>query len=256
MLEFIRCFLAEFKKRKRSLFLVLHLIVPLSLSGALIVYMLGRSDTLSAAASYKIFFELIGVGTPVIIAIICGMVADSEGDAGNFQNMIGRTRSKIVTFISQISMMLVSYWFAILLTITIYVFGIQYMVGIEGIDFTVFLWAGLIFSLTVVFQYFFYHMIAYKHGVGITSIFGFAGLIIAALAMTTIGDNIWPYLPWAWGDRFIEQLIVIPQLNGIVISDQFNLVVRGSITAFLLTTMIILWSMVWFNRWSNRKTID
>lgn len=255
MLQFMRCLSAEFKKRRRSLFLLLHLIIPLALSGALVTYILARNDTMSAESAYAIFFELVGVGTPVIIAVICGTVADSENEAGNFQNMIGVLKSKIVTFISQTSMMLICYCLAVLLTISTYVLALKYVVSIEGIQYTSYLFTGLIFCLSVAFQYFFYQIIGYKYGIGMCSIGGFSGLIIAALSLTTLADKIWMFLPWSWPNRFSKYMIGHHNLNQLSASgDSHEFLLKAVIIAFIMTLIIILVSIFMFYNWAGRKT--
>lgn len=255
MLQFNRCLLSEFKKRKRSLFLLLHMCIPLILPGALVMYFLSRNDLISSEASYAIFLELIGIGTPTIISIICGMVADSESEAGNFRNMLGIIQSKSISFVSQTTMMIFSYSVAIILTISIYTLALKYLVGVNEVHFTLYYLTGIIFSITSAFQYFFYQVIGYRYGIGICSICGFGGVIIVALSLTTIGDRVWGFLPWAWANRFSEY--VMDYLNTADL-DLFSnpMLVTGGYSFLILTIGLIILCIVWINRWTGRKTTD
>ncbi|MGG2134564.1 lantibiotic immunity ABC transporter MutG family permease subunit [Bacillus sp. S2(2024)] len=255
MQQFYRCVLAEFKKRKRSIFLLLHLGIPFILPGTLMVYFLCRNVPISAEAGYGILFELIGVGTPVIISIICGMVADSENEAGHFQNILGVIQSKTNSFISQTTMMIFSYSASIFLTILIYTMALKFLVGVNGVYFTPYYVTGIIFTVSSIFQYFFYQVIGYKYGIGICSICGFGGVIITAVSLTTLGDNIWGFLPWTWTNRFSKY--VIDYLIGIDVKlDSDPMLLTGGYSFFILTTGMILLSIVWINRWPGRKTND
>lgn len=255
MLQFNRSLLGEFKKRKRSLFLLLHLCIPLILPGTLVMYFLFRNDLISSEASYAIFLELIGVGTPAIISIICGMVADSESEASNFQNMLGIIQSKTISFLSQTTMMIFSYSAAMILTISIYTLALKFLVGVNEVHFTLYYLTGIIFTITSVFQYFFYQVIGYRYGIGICSICGFGGVIIVALSLTTIGDKVWGFLPWAWANRFSEY--AIDYLNTMDVNLESNpMLVTGGYSCLILTIGVLFLSIVWINRWTGRKTTD
>ncbi|MGN7477759.1 lantibiotic immunity ABC transporter MutG family permease subunit [Solibacillus silvestris] len=255
MLQFYRCLLSEFKKRKRSLFLLLHLSIPLILPCTFVMYLLSRNNSISSEASYIIFFELIGVGTPVITSIICGIVADSENEAGHFQNMIGIIQSKTMPFISQTTMMIFSYSAALFSMILIYSLALKFLIGENEVHFTLYFLTGIIFIVASIFQYFFYQVIGYKYGIGVCSIFGFGGLVIAALSLTSIGDKIWGFLPWAWANRFSEHLAHYWKMPDIMLFN--NPMLATGFRFFLIsTTGMIVLSSIWINNWSGRKTTD
>lgn len=255
MLQFYRCLLSEFKKRKQGIFLLLHLGIPLILAGILVLYFLSRDVSISAEVSYIIFFELIGVGTPVIISIICGMVADSENEAGHFQNILRLIQSRHIAFVSQTTMMISSYSAAMFLTISIYTFTLKFLVGVDEVYFTLYYLTGIIFTIASIFQYFFYQVIGYRYGIGICSICGFGGVIIAALSLTTIGDKVWGYLPWAWANRFSEYVTDYFKMTNVEMKSN-PMLVTGGYSFLILTMGIFFLSIVWINRWTGRKTTD
>ncbi|MFN2746350.1 lantibiotic immunity ABC transporter MutG family permease subunit [Bacillus sp. z60-18] len=255
MLQFYRCLLGECKKRKRSIFLLSHLSIPLVLSGALVMYFLFRNVPVGAEASYLIFFELIGVGTPVIISIICGLVADSENEAGHFQNILGLIQSRTVSFISQTTMMIFFYTAALFLTISIYTLALKQLAGVDEVDLSLYYVTGMIFAGASIFQYFFYQVVGYNYGIGMCSICGFGGVIITALCLTTIGDKIWWLLPWAWANRFGEYVTEYLKIKDVKPVGNPT-ILMGGYSFLLMTTGIILLSIVWINRWSGRKTND
>jgi len=220
-----------------------------------VIYFLFRNNSINSEASYVIFFELIGVGTPVIISIICGMVADSENEAGHFKNIVGIIQSKIISFMSQTTMMILSYSVGIFLMILIYTLALKFLVGVNDVHFTRYYLTGIIFIAASIFQYFFYQVIAYKYGIGISSICGFGGLIIAALSLTTIGDKVWGFLPWAWANRFSEYFTDYwESSNTISFSDP--MLVTGGYFFLISTIGMTAISIVWINHWGGRKTTD
>lgn len=212
------------------------------------MYIAVRKDFINPQALYGLFFELLGIGTPLIIAIICGVVSDSEEEAGHFQNMLRLTKRKAITFSSQISMMIVSYGFAILLAISLYTFALAYLVRVAEINIAHYYLTGMVFIICGVFQYFLYLMIGYKYGIGMCSIAGFAGLIIAALSQTSVVDKVWIFLPWSWPNRFSTHLF-----SQSILVDKYTSVLKGSVTAFIITLSVIVISILWFKNWDGRK---
>ena len=154
MQPFFKCLLGEFRKRKRSYFMLLHIVLPFLLPGILVLYYFSRNTQVDVTGSYVVLFLLIGIGTPVIISILSGMVADAESEAGHFQNILGLIPNKRILFLSQISMMILSYSVAIFFTITIYILGLKFIVHLEGINTILFYLTGIIFIATAIFQYF------------------------------------------------------------------------------------------------------
>ena len=250
--KFYQCLLSEFKKRKRSNFLLLHLFLPFILITILVLYTFLRNGPLSATASYVILFEIIGVSSPVIISILCGMVAEAESEAGQFQNILGVAKSKSIAFLSQITMLLLAYSTAIFLTTSLYVWALKFIVHIEEVHLTLYYSTSIIFIISAIFQYFFYHIISYKHGIEISGIFGFMGMIIAALSLTSLADNIWPFLPWAWANRFSEYVThFFSVTNFEVMNDSTQ--VTGLFSFCSLTICIIFINIVWIQKWEGRR---
>jgi len=254
MQQFYKCLSGEFKKRKRSTFLLLHLCLPFLFTGILMLYYFSRNAPLSAAASYIIFFQIIGITTPVIISILCGMVADAESEAGGFQNILGLIQSKTTSFLSQITMMILSYSASLFFALSIYVLALKFVVNVREVNLSLYYLTGAIFIAAAIFQYFFYHYISYKHSVEISGIFGFMGMIINALCLTTLGDKIWGFIPWAWANRFCDYL----KDSSLLLNIEFSkdpMIITGLSSFFILTCLIICLNIVWINKWEGRKTI-
>lgn len=249
---FFNSLLGEFKKRKRSLFLLLHVCLPFLLPTILVLYALLRNAPLSAEAYYSILFQLIGVSTPVIISILCGLVADAESEAGQFQNILGVAKSKSISFFSQITMLLLSYSAAIFLTISFYVCALRWIVHVEDIHLSLFYGSGIIFIIAAIFQYLLYQFISYKHGIEISGIFGFAGMIIAALSLTSQGDKIWPFLPWAWANRFSDYFTHFITVTDFELINE-RIQVTGLFSFCCLTICMIFINFAWIRNWEGRR---
>ena len=95
MNNYLSSVFAEFKKRKRSLFLLLHVLIPILFSVVLSSYVFLRKDTqlINDLSIFVTFFELLSIGAPLIIAIICGLSAESEKEAEQTEKVTERVHS-------------------------------------------------------------------------------------------------------------------------------------------------------------------
>lgn len=259
MNNYLRSVFAEFKKRKRSLFLLLHVLIPILFSVVLSSYVFLRKDTqlINDRSIFVTFFELLSIGAPLIIAIICGLSAESEKEAGNFQNMLVRTETKVITFLSQLTMLIFCFLFSTFFSIIIYVVALKYLIGINIVDLGFYLTMGVVFTISCSFQYGLSMLISYRFGMGLNSIIGIAGLIIAALSPTMLVDKVWPFLPWSWPIRipmyFFWNKVGI-QSNGYFAYSEYNTVITGFCVLIISSISIVIIDLIWFQNWYGKST--
>lgn len=80
---------------------------------------------------------------------------------------------------------------------------------------------------------------------------GIVGSLVAALMLTGLGDTIWPYIPFAWGVRFISLWTI--HASGTMLSPAVSGLSAG-ITVWLLGTILAaLLCAAWFQRWEGRS---
>ena len=88
--------------------------------------------------------------------------------------------------------------------------------------------------------------------------------MIAALMATSIGDTIWPYVPWAWPVRLPllagAYLTYLPGMDSppdVIASGKIiRLSLQGLISSTITSLMMLGGGMIWFARWEGRKKTD
>lgn len=70
--------------------------------------------------------------------------------------------------------------------------------------------------------------------------------------LTGLGDNVWQFIPWAWGVRFMDYCIVkYTNPNVLVyISTSFKM---GLILIMSFAIALAVFSLLWFNYWEGTK---
>ncbi len=201
MCTFWNSYKSEFFKNKHSVFLWAHIILPFLLVIFMTFYRFGQ---LSDLVLFNYFFKIIGFFFPLIAAVLCGLIADQEKQAGHCQMMLGRLPHKTTTFVSQLCMLLTMCLSSIYLAIILFIISMKFIIHINNINYLLYFKTGFLIFLSVIFLYALYLALAYHFSTGVCIITGFTGFIIAALAATGQGDSVWIFLPWAWPSRFIN----------------------------------------------------
>ena len=100
----------------------------------------------------------------------------------------------------------------------------------------------LIFLLSNLFIYSLHLSIAFRFGSTVSVLLGIAGTILAGYFQTDIGDKIWPIIPWECGIRFLENYLNFSN----------SPIIFGIASMIILTSIILILSILWFNRWEGK----
>lgn len=253
MREALNCIHAEVIKQKRSLFLKLSVIVPVLIAIVFAFYLKNRMDMFNEQLAYVMFFEAVAMGTPLVIAIFCGMMANQEESAGGYKNLLGLHQNKVLPLFSKVSYMIIWYALSLFSAIILYTVLLKFLVGYSAINFISYGLNGANFIICAFFQYFFYSLVSYSVGTGIASIFGLGGLVITALSFTSLGDSIWFLLPWSWSHRI--SLYIYGNMNITTIPSSyltFSILVKGTIGIAVLTILMVLIFYHWVKKWQGK----
>ena len=136
-------------------------------------------------------------------------------------------------FLSAISIMLYELCFYVgvnlFMDIDITYFGSYFVI------FCIFLFGNL-------FLYLLHIPIAFRFGSSISALLGIFGAILAGYFQNAIGDKIWPIIPWEWGVRFLEGHFGFSSTP----------VFPGIISLLIVTSIVLISSILWFNRWEGK----
>ena len=155
-----------------------------------VLYMYGRIQ--EPYELYSVFFSAIAVLYPFIISIVCGMSASVEEQAGHFQMMLAVPYSKIVSFAGKLLLLLLLNVLSAGLAICLYLAGMKFVLHINDLPYLTFLKGGawlIAGSIPLYMMSFCRRKV--RHGT--VRAFRGAGLLIAALMNTGLGDIIWRF---------------------------------------------------------------
>lgn len=237
--SFWKSYLAEFVKVRHSLLLRLHLILPVVIVSLVTLYLWMRPDQLAFSNIASVFFELLGFGIPFLIAVFCGLKAQQEQEAGGSQNMLRSTRMKAASILSQLCMLATLGLLALGGTVMGMYAAMKWLLGTPDLDAGAMLRMGLLTAAGMIICYAIYLILAYLIGLGGCSLLGFVGMIAAALSLTSLGDQIWLYVPWSWPIRLSSGLYM----------DQLPII--GAVTLIVVAV-----SALWFQTWNGRPASD
>ncbi|MBK4204474.1 lantibiotic immunity ABC transporter MutG family permease subunit [Bacillus subtilis] len=252
----LRCLQADFQKSKHTSFMWLHFIIPIVCSCVLILYFYGRDQ--SQFHLYKSFMEAVAVALPLLIGVLCGMTASLEEQAGKFQVLLGSTSPKVIAYVSKMLMLLFMGLCSIGLALFIYIIGLKFILKVPDLSYGIFIMGGAWLVAGSVVLYCIYFFISCMFGMGASVLIGGAGLLMAALMNTGLGDMMWKFNPWAWGIRLsglngVLHFKVVNQGDNPLLMHEMN---SGELIMVFGIICTIIASLIWFSKWEGRKTFE
>lgn len=241
---------ADLLKTRRTPFILIHLLAPLAGAGVFLAYY--SYSPWSAADKALAFMQSLGCAFPALIGLVCSMAAEQEASAGQFQGMLAVPANKITTYVSKLLILLLFGLVAVLLAYLIFGLGFGGILQQDRLGIAFYLTGAVILFGSSIFLYVLHLWISLCLGRGASIGAGIAGSLIAALMLTGLGDTLWPYLPFAWGVRFISLWTI--HASGITLSPVLSGLYTGIIVCILATVSAVLLCSVWFRQWEGRSS--
>lgn len=245
MITFLKCYKAEFIKRKHTIFYPLHFIVPAMFIAGISFLVITRGNKIDRDYLTLFMFQGVSIAMPLLSSVICGLVCDNEASAGNCQNMITSLHGRVPVFLAQLAMLMTMCAFSIVLAVT----GIMAIITVLGGNLSLSVSLCITISgkiwLCSIILYLVNLFLGYKMGMGICSMSGFLGVIIAALGTTRFFDNIWHYFPQSWAIRIATSIL-----------ENLNLTFCDILKTVILTFAVFVLVIRWFKSWEGIKITD
>lgn len=236
----IREFLSNFTKVKRTPIILLHLLSPIVITTLFLVYYaFGGYHTVP---DVRLFFVILQICYPIFVSVVVPILIHLDRNINGIQNVLGLVESRrsvylgklfFLMFLSAISIMLYELCFYVgvnlVMDIDITYFGSYFVI------FCIFLFGNLLLYLLHI-------PIAFRFGSSISVLLGIFGTILAGYFQNAIGDKIWPIIPWEWGVRFLEGHFGFSSTP----------VFPGIISLLIVTSIVLISSILWFNRWEGK----
>lgn len=115
-----RSICADFQKTKHFSFRIIHLVLPLCISGVFVAYY--SFSPWNAVLKAEVYLQVLGISLPFIIGLLCAVLTEQESSAGNFQEMLS-AQSRTTSLYSKLFLLLVFGLFAILLSCALFGLG-------------------------------------------------------------------------------------------------------------------------------------
>lgn len=252
----LRCLRSDYLKVRHSVIIWLHLIIPVICAFTFLAYFAG--GTTAILHLYADYLEAISISLPMLIGIICGVVAVQEEGAANYQVVLGGPVSKEMKYTSKLLMLLILTSFSLALAIGIFVVGLSFGLDISSVPYSVFIRGGLWILVSCSFLIMVHLFISFRFGWGASVLLGGIGVMITALMITGLGDRVWEYIPWAWSVRFVELvgLIHLGDVNGDILNYLQHEMHTGEITLATGIIIVFIISIIWFRRWEGVKSSE
>lgn len=253
MLSVWRCLYADWYQMKHTSFLWLHLGLPCMWCAVYLAYIYGRPP--EVADMYMNYMQMLGIVLPLLSSLICGMVAAQESQAGHFQNVLIRTRLKEMSYVSKLLFVWGCGSLAVLLAAVLLGVGASLVLNIHHLPYELFIKGALYLALSSGILYVIHLWISFTWGMGASILAGGAGTLVAALMITSIGDSLWHYIPWAWSARMVSSEAMLTMG---ILTEPYSLyleqdIQKGWIWVVSVTMAGLILSLIWFRYWDGGR---
>lgn len=246
-MNFIRSLYSDFIKIKNRPILWMHLFIPIA--GIAFLLLTSAFSKSSAASNALNCPGAIAVAFPMMIGIVCSMIADQEAEAGNFQQLL-MAPVKLLPFLSMLTLLLLLGLGATLLTAFGFKVSFALILGKAPYGPVFYLQSVLLIFGANLFFYFFHLFLSLRLNKGVSIGVGIVESLVSALLITGLGDGKWILIPCAWGLRFLKAFSVLG--FGRAVPSGYGLQ-AGIFFCIVETILMLLFSVFWFSRWEGKK---
>jgi len=236
------------KTKKMSLRNV-HIIIPLCVVGMFLIYY--AYAPWNAQGKLEAFFQVIGIGFPVLIGLFCAILSEQEASAASYQSMLASPK-RLPIFYSKLLLLILGGAFSILLTSALFGIGNIYVLKQSVVQMPFYILAAFIMIVNSIVLYTAHLFLALRFNKGVSIIVGISESLIVALFLTGLGEDIWYYMPCAWGSRLITHILSVS--TGAQVLDA-KCIVAVSLCAILTIFTVLLFG-IWAYRWEGQHTSD
>ncbi|MBU3155710.1 lantibiotic immunity ABC transporter MutG family permease subunit [Clostridium estertheticum] len=258
-MNIFKCISADWMKTKRTAIRLIFISIPITYSILMLLYF---SNNKTQYIMYDGFFKVISVFLPLLVGLISGLIGMQEEGAGNFSIILSSTVPRTTSYLSKLFLLEFMTTISIFLSTSMFLLGMRFILHIENIQYSLFFQGSLLTVIGCLFLYVFYLFLSFAFGMGVSIALGGAGFLIAAImGATVVGDKIWKFIPWTWSTRLSiipESLMPGIQLPIGLAPSQVLMWLYGRHLpfVFVITIMLIIASIIWFNRWEGRKSYE
>ncbi|WP_368487776.1 lantibiotic immunity ABC transporter MutG family permease subunit [Clostridium sp. BJN0013] len=242
---------ADFQKIRHTAIVWIHIVIPILIPMLFLGYYTSSPSTIDNVSKVSLYIQVLTMGFPLIIGIVCAMVVEQEADAGNFQELL-MARHKLLSFFSKLVMLLIMGVGSLTIAVGILGFGLEFLIHKNAFD--AIFYGKIIFILLFceIFLYLLHLLCSFIFGTGASIGLGIGESLISALMLTGLGDIFGKWFPCSWGSRILDSYISLKIDNGknLLVLSEFQIVVYICVTS---TIMLFLISFLWYKYFEGRS---
>lgn len=246
LFRFIR---ADFQKIRHTSVVWIHIIVPICISALFVAYYSFSSATVDNVSKVGLYIQVLAIGFPLIIGIVCAMVVDQEALAGNFQELLMK-KHKLLSFFSKVCTLIFMALGSLIIALGILGLGLEFLAHKNIFNPIFYGKIILILLFCEIFLYLLHILCSFRFGSGASIGLGIGESLIAALMLTGLGDKIWKWIPCSWGSRIPDYYIQLNINKSILYISEFQ---NGIYICLIATILLFLISFLWFNYFEGRN---
>jgi ABC-2 type transport system permease protein len=256
---------SEWIKTKRTHIRWLTFLAPVIFAALVIGYYSIREISTDIQTSiFQVFFEVwAAMVIPLGAGLISGLMIHQEELAGSFNSFLGSKLPRYYLYLGKLAILALSSTVSILIATLSLVVGFNAILKIS-IAWPVFIAAAIMAIIGTIPLLTFHLWISFAWGMGASIGIGGAGLLIAALMGTSLGDKVWQFVPWAWPVRLSmlpgAYLLYKPGMDYSpeIISSGFviNQAIIGLVPVAVFFAVMLFGGLVWFKRWEGEKLMN
>jgi len=262
-LSFLQVLSSEWIKTKRTAIRLIVFVTPIVYPVCMLWYFSKYSNPSSWQIKiYSGFFEVLTVSIPIIVSLLTGLISFQEEKSGNFIGLLAEPVSRAKLYMSKLVLLILSAIMDIFLATFLMLLGMSYILHVDDVHYGLF-WQGALLSVIGSLFLFSMHIfISFAYGMGASIAIGGGGFLISAIiGATVVGDDMWPFIPWAWAVRLAKiPILLMPEAklaNGIQPSELFlQELMKGMIPAIICFVFATIGGIIWFNRWEGNKSYE
>ena len=192
----------------------------------------------------RVFFVILQICYPIFISIVVSVFTHLDRNINGIQNTLGLLNSRISIYLGKLLFILFLSAINLILYELCFYIGVNLFLDTHVAPLNSYIGIFQIFLFSNLFLYSLHLSVAFRFGSSVSVLLGIAGTILAGYFETAIGDKIWPIIPWECSVRFLENYFNFSSIP----------IISGIISMIILTSIILILSILWFNRWEGKIT--
>lgn len=260
-MQLLRLLSSDWSKTKRTAVRTVTFAALLLFPLALLVYYSGSARTADLPGRiHEAYYQAGCILLPVAAGLLGGLLAAQEEQAGHFNGWLGQAAPRAQIYLSKLLLLLCLMAVILFGSLLVLLLGMKLVLQLDQIGTGAFILSGALALAGSLVLGSLHIYLAFAYGLGASVGAGGAGFLVAAIIGTTsIGDKIWPYIPWAWPSRlaWLPSVRMAGSLpDGLPENWLLRYSLQGLIPAAGLFLLATLCSILWFSRWEGRVSYE